>query len=219
MRARAQSFTSPARLAAAATALVLLAAHGAARAHGTRSVSIEVVEVSPGHATLQVRAQLASDIVRVTFEAPCTATPLDALARVPAAAPSLRIECPGTLAGATLRVDGLGPIVTEAILLYSFADGRTGSTVLRAEAPTANSWFARKKGLLMGEPDDITLDIRTMRKDITSVVATGALNGAGLPLSAGVLASLSAAVAQGWGDKDIGELARFFREQMGQQFN
>ena len=50
------------------------------------------------------------------------------------------------------------------------------------------------------------------------MVATGAVNGAGLPLSAGVLASLSAAVAQGWGDKDIGELARFFREQMGQDF-
>ncbi len=88
-----------------------------------------------------------------------------------------------------------------------------------SEAPTANSWFARKKGLLMGEPDDITLDIKTMRKDITSVVATGALNGAGLPLSAGVLASLSAAVAQGWGDKDIGELARFFREQNGAGFS
>jgi 3-hydroxyisobutyrate dehydrogenase len=87
-----------------------------------------------------------------------------------------------------------------------------------SEAPTANSWFARKKGLLMGEPDDITLDIKTLRKDITSVVATGAVNGAGLPLSSGVLASLSAAVAQGWGEKDIGELARFFREQMGQDF-
>ncbi len=41
----------------------------------------------------------------------------------------------------------------------------------------------------------------------------------GLPLSAGVLASLSAAVAQGWGDKDVGELARFFREQMGQRLD
>jgi 3-hydroxyisobutyrate dehydrogenase len=87
-----------------------------------------------------------------------------------------------------------------------------------SEAPTANGWFAQKKGLLMGEPADVTLDIKTLRKDITSVVATGAVNGAGLPLSSGVLASLSAAVAQGWGEKDIGELARFFREQMGQDF-
>ena len=29
-----------------------------------------------------------------------------------------------------------------------------------------------------------------------------------------MLASLSAAVAQGWGDKDIGELPLFFRDHM-----
>ena len=87
------------------------------------------------------------------------------------------------------------------------------------EAPTANAWFAAKKGLLMGEDADITLDLKTLRKDIMSVVATGALSGTGLPLSAGVLTALSAAVAQGWGGKDIGELARFFREHMGQKFD
>jgi 3-hydroxyisobutyrate dehydrogenase-like beta-hydroxyacid dehydrogenase len=87
------------------------------------------------------------------------------------------------------------------------------------EAPTANGWFAAKKGLLAGEPADVTLDLKTLRKDIMSAVATGALSGTGMPLSAGVLSSLSAAVAQGWGDKDIGELARFFREHMGQRFD
>jgi 3-hydroxyisobutyrate dehydrogenase len=88
-----------------------------------------------------------------------------------------------------------------------------------AEAPTANGWFAAKKKLLGGAPDDVTLDLKTLRKDIMSVVATGALDGTAMPLSAGVLTALSAAVAQGWGDKDIGELARFFREHMGQNFN
>jgi 3-hydroxyisobutyrate dehydrogenase-like beta-hydroxyacid dehydrogenase len=88
-----------------------------------------------------------------------------------------------------------------------------------SEAPTANGWLASKKGLLMGEPADVTLDLKTLRKDIMSAVATGALSGTGMPLSAGVLASLSAAVAQGFGDKDIGELARFFREHMGQRFD
>jgi 3-hydroxyisobutyrate dehydrogenase-like beta-hydroxyacid dehydrogenase len=88
-----------------------------------------------------------------------------------------------------------------------------------SEAPTANGWLASKKELLMGEPADITLDLKTLRKDIMSAVATGALDGTAMPLSAGVLTSLSAAVAQGWGDKDIGELARFFREQMGQKFD
>ena len=71
----------------------------------------------------------------------------------------------------------------------------------------------------MGEPDDMTLDIRTLRKDLMSVVATGATDGAGLPLSASVLASLSAAVVAGWGDKDIGELARFIRDEMGQTYS
>jgi 3-hydroxyisobutyrate dehydrogenase len=87
-----------------------------------------------------------------------------------------------------------------------------------AEAPTANAWLGMKKGLLLGEPADITLDLKTMRKDIMSMVATGATNGTGMPLASGMLAAFSAAVAQGWGDKDIGELPKFFREHMGQNF-
>jgi len=88
---------------------------------------------------------------------------------------------------------------------------------IMSEAPTANGWFAGKKGALKGEPADVTLDLKTMRKDIMSMVATGAINGMPLPLSAGMLSSFSAAVAQGWGDKDIGDLAKFFRENMGQK--
>lgn len=88
-----------------------------------------------------------------------------------------------------------------------------------AEAPTANGWFAAKKAALGGEPADITLDLKTMRKDIMSAVATGTLNGTPMPLSAGVLDSLSAAVAHGWGERDIGDLAKFFREHMGQRFS
>jgi 3-hydroxyisobutyrate dehydrogenase len=88
-----------------------------------------------------------------------------------------------------------------------------------SEAPTANGWFAAKKGALKGEPADITLDLRTLRKDIMSAVATGTLGGTPMPLSSGVLDSLSAAVAHGWGDRDIGDLAQFFRENMGQRFS
>ena len=87
-----------------------------------------------------------------------------------------------------------------------------------SEAPTANGWLAAKKGALNGEPADTTLDLKTMRKDIMSMVATGAVNGTPMPLASGMLAAFSAAVAQGWGDKDIGELPKFFREHMGQKF-
>jgi 3-hydroxyisobutyrate dehydrogenase-like beta-hydroxyacid dehydrogenase len=89
---------------------------------------------------------------------------------------------------------------------------------IMSEAPTANGWFNGKKGALKGEPADVTLDLKTMRKDIMSMVATGAVNGMPMPLSSGMLSSFSAAVAQGWGDKDIGDLAKFFRENMGQKF-
>jgi 3-hydroxyisobutyrate dehydrogenase-like beta-hydroxyacid dehydrogenase len=88
-----------------------------------------------------------------------------------------------------------------------------------SEAAAAHNWAGRKRDQLMGAPTEITLDIRTLRKDVTSMVATAAAQGTGLPLSASVLASLSAAVAAGWGDKDIGELARFVREEMGQTFS
>jgi len=82
------------------------------------------------------------------------------------------------------------------------------------EAPTANAWLAMKKEILKGATGDMTMDIRTMRKDVMSAVATGALTGVAMPVSAGALSALSAAVASGWGDKDLAELPRFFRETM-----
>jgi 3-hydroxyisobutyrate dehydrogenase-like beta-hydroxyacid dehydrogenase len=86
------------------------------------------------------------------------------------------------------------------------------------EAPYASGWLKSKIGVLKGEPPAKTLDIRTLRKDIMSAVATGALSGVPMPLAAGVLASLSAAVANGHGNGDLGELARFLRESMVQDF-
>jgi 3-hydroxyisobutyrate dehydrogenase-like beta-hydroxyacid dehydrogenase len=88
-----------------------------------------------------------------------------------------------------------------------------------ANAPTANAWLANRKGVLTGEKTDVTLDIRTLRKDMLSVVATGARDGVPMPLSAGVLTALSAAVAGDWGDRDIGALAAFLREAMVQRYD
>ena len=49
-------------------------------------------------------------------------------------------------------------------------------------------------------------------------LATGALCGVPMPLSAGTLAALSAAIVGDYGDGDIAELPRFFREAMLQNF-
>jgi 3-hydroxyisobutyrate dehydrogenase len=86
-------------------------------------------------------------------------------------------------------------------------------------APTANAWLASRKGVLTGEQTDVTLDIRTLRKDMMSVVATGARDGVPMPLSSGVLAALSAAVAGDYGDRDIGALVAFLREAMVQRYS
>jgi 3-hydroxyisobutyrate dehydrogenase len=88
-----------------------------------------------------------------------------------------------------------------------------------ANAPTANAWFAARRGVLTGEVTNVTLDIRTLRKDVMSAVATGARAGVPMPLAAGTLAALSAAVAGDYGDRDIGALAEFLREDMVQRYD
>jgi 3-hydroxyisobutyrate dehydrogenase-like beta-hydroxyacid dehydrogenase len=105
--------------------------------------------------------------------------------------------------------------LAEAISLGA-SEGLTLDQMLDifGEAPTASPWLKGKVGVLKGEPGDITLDIRTMRKDVMSAIATGARNGVAMPATSGTLASLSAAVAGGWGDKDLAEVPRYFRDYM-----
>lgn len=87
------------------------------------------------------------------------------------------------------------------------------------EAPYASNWMKSKIGIMKGEKPEMTLDIRTLRKDIMSAVATGALTGVPMPLSAGTLAALSAAVADGHGAGDLAELPKFLRDKMVQKFD
>ena len=81
---------------------------------------------------------------------------------------------------------------------------------------TATPWFHAKKPVLLGGQDETTLDIRTLRKDILSVVATAALGGVPAPAAALTAASLSAAVQAGAGGKDIAELVAYLRAALPQ---
>ncbi len=87
------------------------------------------------------------------------------------------------------------------------------------EAPYASGWLKSKVDVLKGAPAEMTLDIRTLRKDLMSAVATGALSGVPMPLSAATLVSLSAAVADDYGSGDLAELPKFLRESMLQNFS
>jgi 3-hydroxyisobutyrate dehydrogenase-like beta-hydroxyacid dehydrogenase len=86
------------------------------------------------------------------------------------------------------------------------------------ESATSSGWLKAKAEVLKGNKGDMTLDIRTLRKDIMSAIATGALTGVPMPLAAGTLASLSAAIDGDYGDGDLAELPKFFREAMLQKF-
>lgn len=86
------------------------------------------------------------------------------------------------------------------------------------DGAVATGWLQGKIPLLLGEGGDMTLDIKTMRKDLMSAVATGALSGVPMPLAAGALSSFSGAVAVGAGDLDLAEIAKVFRERLLQNF-
>jgi 3-hydroxyisobutyrate dehydrogenase-like beta-hydroxyacid dehydrogenase len=87
------------------------------------------------------------------------------------------------------------------------------------EAPYASNWLKSKVDVIKGAPAEMTLDIRTLRKDLMSAVATGALSGVPMPLAAATLVSLSAAVADDYGAGDLAELPKFLRESMLQNFS
>ncbi len=134
----------------AALALSLLLPR-AALAHGTRSVTVHLQEVAPGHVVLRVRTLDPADVVTATFDPPCREdAALTPAAEEPSAlglvARTQAFACDGPLAGRHVVLAGLGPIVAEAIVAATFADGRTMSAVVhagepRAELPAAPSFL------------------------------------------------------------------------------
>ena len=106
------------------------------------------------------------------------------------------------------------------LLALGLSEGLTLDQMLEvmSDAVTATPWFKGKLPVLKGGPGDITLDVRTLRKDMMSAIATGACNGVAMPATSGALASLAAAVAGGWGDKDLAEVPQFFRTYMLQDY-
>jgi 3-hydroxyisobutyrate dehydrogenase-like beta-hydroxyacid dehydrogenase len=117
--------------------------------------------------------------------------------------------------GLAVYLEALGEALAmgggEGLTLDAMLDVLTNS-------PVATTWITNRRSILTGEANDVTLDIRTMRKDVVSALATGSKSGVSMPVTAGALAAFSAAVAAGWGDGDIGQIARFVREEIVQRF-
>jgi 3-hydroxyisobutyrate dehydrogenase len=141
------------------------------------------------------------------------------------------------LAHLTARIEHIGPVGSGSamklvvnnmmgsylqILAESLAMGATQGLPLPrmieviGNSITATPWFNAKKKVLLGGEDDTTLDIRTLRKDLLSVVATASLHGVPTPAAAAAAASLSNAVEAGHGGDDIAALVPFLRRALPQ---
>ena len=144
-----------------------------------------------------------------------------------------------TLAHLTARIEHIGPVGAGAamklvvnnmmgcylqILAESLMMGeKQGLSLERmieviGNSITATPWFQAKKKVLLGGTDETTLDIRTLRKDILSVVATAAVAGVPAPAASITAAGMSAAVQAGEGGKDIGDLVAFLRAALPQSW-
>ena len=87
-----------------------------------------------------------------------------------------------------------------------------------AASPLANGIFANKRGNFRGDGGPLTLDIRTLRKDIQSATAAGTAAGVPMPVASATLDMLASAAAAGLGGEDIGEVVPFIRNAMVQKF-
>lgn len=87
-----------------------------------------------------------------------------------------------------------------------------------ANSALSNNILANKLPMLRGGKKSMTLDIKTLRKDAQSALASGLAAGISMPATAGSLDALAAANAAGWGERDIGEIVAFVAEEMAQRF-
>ena len=123
--------------------LAALLSASPASAHGMRTGSLHIDEVAPNRAlarwtTTVVGPRTGTSVV---WPAECHAEPMDGS---PADTEVVILSCPDGLAGRTVVVEGLGPVVTEATVLVRFHDGRSVSRLLtrdenRWELPTVQS--------------------------------------------------------------------------------
>src|SRR5262249_55918348 len=107
--------------------------------------------------------------------------------------------------------EGMALGMREGLPLESILD-------IFSEMPISSLFLKNKLAMLKGEQGEMSLDIKSLRKDVLSAIATGTLSGVPMPATTPTLGPLSAAVAAGWGEKDVIDAANYFRENLLQNF-
>jgi hypothetical protein len=112
-------------------AALCVAAPRLAHAHPMRSAYVEIVELEPGRARVTLQSPFPAARLALATHLPCA---LDEAAEFGV---DVRwLACPGTVAGAAIRVEGLGPILSEAVVWSTLADGTSASSLLTRDHPT-----------------------------------------------------------------------------------
>jgi 3-hydroxyisobutyrate dehydrogenase len=108
--------------------------------------------------------------------------------------------------------------LAEGLALGARGGLETGAMLdVIADGPVAAPILNLKMALLRGGEGPPAFDIAGLRKDLLSALSTASATGVPMPAASGALAAFSAACAAGWDGRDIGELPRFFRENMPQK--
>jgi hypothetical protein len=95
-----------------------------------RSAYLEVEELDGGRASLRLASNLPSTGLALSPPEGCSAEEGGG-----ADGALLLVDCPGGLAGRTLRVDGIGPLVSDVVVRATPRGGPTSSHVLTAAHP------------------------------------------------------------------------------------
>jgi hydrogenase/urease accessory protein HupE len=116
---------------AIATALALVP--GSARGHGMRTAYLELGEGAGDAVLAQWRQTFPDASVVPRFPTACSVA--DDGAAHSRRVHAFSLHCPGGLAGRTVGVDGLGPVLTEAVVRVVRRDGTVLSRVLTRDSP------------------------------------------------------------------------------------
>ncbi|MFO0722159.1 MAG: HupE/UreJ family protein [Myxococcota bacterium] len=112
---------------------------GPALAHGQRSAWLNLREISSGRALVEWSTPSPEAPAQPVFPEECTVSDLGSAA----ATRRFLLECPGTIAGRSFEIRGLGAWVADATIVAE-VEGRTASAVLHRDAsrwtvPTAEA--------------------------------------------------------------------------------
>jgi hypothetical protein len=106
-----------------------------ARAHGMRSAYLELEEAAGGRVLARLLVTAPESRVAPRFPDGCDEVTRNVgSSNDDAPATTYVLACRGSLAGSVVGVDGLGPTITEAVVLVTFADGSTASHLLTRDA-------------------------------------------------------------------------------------